>query len=281
MPDPVKVLKTLQQAARSFRATPGRHGRLVNLQDSSEVMVVGDLHGHVENFRRVLDHAQLAKYPRRHLVLQELIHGPFRYPAGGDKSHQLLDLLAALKCQFPNQVHMLLGNHELAQWTGQAIAKQESDLNQLFREGVGSAYFASASTIYAAYVPLFAEFALAVRAPNRVFISHSLPSANRFQRFDPAILEKESFETSELEPGSAVHCLVWGRDTRQDTVNQFMQKVDADLLITGHIPCPQGFAVPNDKQLILDALGAPACYCLFPSDRLLTQGELVACVKTL
>src|SRR5207302_5822715 len=26
---------------------------------------------------------------------QELIHGPFHYPSGGDKSHQLVDLLAA------------------------------------------------------------------------------------------------------------------------------------------------------------------------------------------
>ena len=31
------------------------------------------------------------------LVLQEVIHGKFRYPDGGDKSHQLLDLVAALR----------------------------------------------------------------------------------------------------------------------------------------------------------------------------------------
>ena len=281
MPDPLRVIKTLQQATRCFKETPGRKGRLVNLQDAAEVMVVGDLHGHVENFRRVLEQAQLAKNPGRHLVLQELIHGPFRYVAGGDKSHQLLDLLAALKCQFPSRVHMLLGNHELAQWTGQAIAKKESDLNALFREGVGSAYFTKAKEIYAAYEELFAAVPLAVIAPNRVFMSHSVPSANRLERFDSAILGQDLAEIAALQPGGGIYCFVWGRDTRLDTVTHFLADVDADLLITGHIPCPEGFSVPNERQLILDALGTPACYCLFPTNRPLTHSELIGCVKTL
>jgi hypothetical protein len=57
--------------------------------------------------------------------------------------------------------------------------------------------------------------------------------------------------------------------------------VDADWLITGHIPCGNGFDVPNDRQIILDALGTPACYCLFPTDRPLTQAALLECVGTL
>src|SRR5438132_11586095 len=152
MPDPDRLLRTLQQAIQAFRDTPGRKGRLVRLQDVDEVMAVGDLHGNVENFRRALQKAELGTHPRRHLVLQELVHGPFRYPGGGDKSHQLVDLLAALKCQFPRQVHLLLGNHELAQWTGQAIAKGDSELNALFREGLDSAYGKSAAEIYAVYL---------------------------------------------------------------------------------------------------------------------------------
>src|SRR5438309_6017321 len=152
MPDPARLLRTLQQAIQGFRNTPGRNGRLVCLQNGDEVMVVGDLHGNVENFRQALLKADLAKHAGRHLVLQELVHGPHKYPAGGDKSHQLVDLLAALKCQFPQQVHLLLGNHELSQWTGQAIAKGDSELNALFREGLDSAYGKSAAEIYAVYL---------------------------------------------------------------------------------------------------------------------------------
>jgi hypothetical protein len=39
--------------------------------------------------------------------------------------------------------------------------------------------------------------------------------------------------------------------------------------------------VPNDRQLILDCLGTPACYCLFPTDHPLTQQDMFAAVGTL
>ena len=58
-----------------------------------------------------------------------------------------------------------------------------------------------------------------------------------------------------------------GRDTRPATVAACLQKVDADLLVSGHIPCERGFDAPNDRQLILDSMGTPACYCLFPTGR--------------
>lgn len=101
MPKPDRLLHTLVQAVASFRATPGRLGHVVYLPGTAEVMIAGDMHGSLENFRVFLQTADLAHNPRRHLVLQELVHGPFRYPGGGDKSHQLVDLLAALKCQYP------------------------------------------------------------------------------------------------------------------------------------------------------------------------------------
>jgi hypothetical protein len=214
-------------------------------------------------------------------VLQELVHGPFRYPAGGDKSHQLIDLLAALKCQYPRQVHLLLGNHELAQWTGQAIAKSESELNALFREGLDTAYGSRASEIYTAYLELFTLVPLALRTPNRVFLSHSLPKAARLEAFDPAILESETHEEQDLWPGGPIHALLWGRDTTAANVERFLEKVDADWLITGHIPCDRGFDLPNDRQLILDCTAVPACYCLFPLSRPLSHQELVDCIGTL
>jgi hypothetical protein len=253
----------------------------VHLAEAADVLVAGDLHGNVENFRRILLRADLARQPRRHLVLQELVHGANYYPTGGDKSHQLVDLLAALKCQYPHRVHMLLGNHELAQGTGQWVAKGDVDLNEAFREGLRTAYGRTADEVHTVYQELFAAIPVAVRTPNRVFLSHSLPNARRLATFDPAVLERDVSEPADLEPGGAVHAIVWGRDTSPATAAAFLQKVDADLLITGHIPCDPGFAVPNDRQIILDSLGAPACYCLVPADRPLTHAELVQCIQTL
>ncbi len=281
MPDPDRLLTTLRRAIDAFRATPGRRGRLVALAGAADVLAAGDLHGNLENFRRILLKADLAHNPRRHLVLQEVIHGPLRYPAGGDRSHQLLDLIAALKCQHPRQVHFLVGNHELSQATGRSIAKDDVELNDLFILGVRTAYGGRADDVYAAYLRLIAAAPLAVRTPNRVFLSHSLPPASRLADFDPAVLERDESTEADCLPGGAVHSLVWGRDTRPENAAAFLQKVDADLLITGHVPCDRGFDAPNDRQLILDSLDDPAACCLFPADRPLTHAELMQCVSLL
>jgi len=281
MPDPQRLLATLRQAVQAFHDTPGRRGHLVVLDEAAEVVIAGDLHGNVENFRQILQRADLGRHPRRHLVLQEVIHGPFLYPNRTDKSHQLVDLVAALKCQYPRQVHFLLGNHELSQWTARRIAKEDRDQNEAFRGGIKTAYGAQGEAIYAAYLTLFAVVPLALRTANRVFLCHSIPAQTRLQGFDPAVLERDEFCATDLTSGGAVHSLVWGRDTRAATAAAFLTKVDADLLITGHILCEQGFAVPNPRQLILDSLGAPACYCLFPTDRPIDQHELIQNVGTL
>jgi hypothetical protein len=281
MPDPVRLLTTLQRAADAFRATPGRRGRIIDLQGATEVLVAGDLHGNLDNFRRLLLIADLAHNPARHFVLQEAVHGPHRYPVGGDRSHQLLDLIAALKCQYPNQVHFLIGNHELAQATGRRIAKDDVELNDLFIQGVRTAYGERADEVYGAYLRLIAAAPLALRTPNRVFLSHSLPPLSLMAAFDPAALEREEATDADCVPGGAVHALVWGRDTRPETAAAFLQKMDADLLVTGHIPCDTGFDAPNERQLILDSLGRPAAYCLFPTDRPLTHPELLNCIGLL
>ncbi len=282
MPQPDRLLNTLRQAARAFRDTPGRTGHLVRLPANAEVLVAGDMHGSVENFRLLLRRAELATQPERHLVLQEVVHGPFLYPAGGDKSHQLLDLIAALKCQYPNRVHFLLGNHELAQWQGQRIAKGLDNQNDLFVLGVENAYGDWAPQVLAAYHALFNAADLAIVAANRVWLSHSLPSSRKLAAFDAAVLERDEYQRADLNSGGSVHALVWGRDLSDANAVAFLARVDADWLITGHIPCPDaGFMTPNTRQLILDAMGTPACCCLFPTDRPVTLPQLVESILTL
>ena len=135
--------------------------------------------------------------------------------------------------------------------------------------------------MYAVYQELLAIVPVALRTPNRVLLSHSLPPASRLDDFDPDVLQRDVSAESDLVPGGTVHSLVWGRDTPRETVAAFLTKMDADLLISGHVPCDDGFDTPNDRQLILDSLGSPAAYCLFPTERPLTLAELVQHVQTL
>src|SRR5262249_47376510 len=154
-----------------------------------------------------------------------------------------------------------------------------NDLNASFFDGVRTAYGRRANEVYQAYLALFADLPLVVRTPNRVLISHSLPAAAALANFKPLKLERERYEPEDLLPGGTVFSLLWGRDTSQENVQAFLTEVDASWLITGHIPFEEGFAVPNDRQIILDALGSPAAYCLFPAGPPITQAKLIECVK--
>lgn len=278
MPPPDRMLATLRRAIDLVKATPGRVGHRVELQNCTDVLVAGDLHGNVGNFQSVWKLADLANRPGRHLVLQELIHGKFFYPGGGDKSHQVVDLFAAVKCQFPDRVHFLPGNHEMAQWTGRKIGKGDADLNESFRQGVLAAYGAAMPDVYRAYLELFRTCPLGLRTPNHVFICHTLVPGRQMAMFDPARLEAEEYEPKELEPGGVVYGILWGRDTSPETAETFLRKVDADLVVTGHIPADAGYTVPNDRQVTLDCSASPGGYVLFPADRPLTHAELVKCV---
>ncbi len=279
MPDPERLLRTLFKAVDAIKQTPGRRGRFVQLQDADEVLVAGDMHGHVANFQAVYQAADLAKNPRRHLVLQEVIHGKFYYPLGGDKSHQLLDLFSALKLQFPRQVHLLMGNHELCQWTERFVMKDDRDLNALFRAGVEEAYGERGTEIYAGYMRLFSVLPLALRTSNRIFLSHSLPRSKCVDSFELRLLETDAFSAVDLSLGGVVYELLWGRDTQPETCAEFLKKVECDWLVSGHIAQDTGYAFPNKQQLIVDCCEVPAAYALLPTNRPISAVEFTNSVR--
>jgi hypothetical protein len=282
MPDPEKLLGVIHRATDLFRATPGRRGGVIALESAEEVMVVGDLHGNTPAFRSVLQIAALGRHPSRHLVLQELVHGRWHYPDdGGDKSHQLVDLISALKCQFPDRVHLILGNHELSELTGRVIGKNGVTLNAQFRSGITTAYGSHSGAIYDAYRTLFAALPLAVRTPNRVFLCHTIPDPIYLDTLDISLLGADTWPPESMQRGGTIYALTWGRNTEPETVDRFAAMVDADWFITGHQPCDLGFQQPNHRQIIIDGTAIEPTYCLFPAREPVTIERLVSRVKAL
>jgi len=281
MPDPGRLLKTIANAVAATQRQPGRHGRLVDLVDVEDILVAGDLHGHLGNFQAVYKLADLGGHPKRHLVLQEVLHGKYRYPSGGDKSHQILDLFCALKNQYPDRVHLLMGNHELAQWTGRPIIKAEEDLNRLFTDGLSEAYGSRFGEIEAAYNSLFDCLPLALRTPNRIFLSHSLPTEKNRPLLSLELLRQPVHRPEDFAPRGPLYSLLWGRDCSAANTAEFLKLVDCDFLVSGHIPCDHGFATPNAQQVIIDSCSSPAACMLLPADRPLTRHTFYACVRLL
>jgi hypothetical protein len=278
MPDPQKLLSTIRRATQLLRTTPGRAGGIVSLKGAGDVMVVGDLHGNLRAFRQVLTIAALDRHPTRHLVLQELVHGPLEYPNdGGDRSHQLVDLVAALKCQYPERAHVILGNHELSELTGRTIGKNNETLNAKFSRGIQTAYGDHAGEIIEAYKQLFAALPLAVRTPNRVYICHTVPDESDFDNLDLDLLSADVWPAEAMQRRGTIYCLTWGRDTAPETADRFAKLVDADWFITGHQPCDNGFRQPNHRQIIIDGTDPYPAYCLFPAETPVTIESLLGC----
>ncbi|MER3414872.1 MAG: metallophosphoesterase [Gemmataceae bacterium] len=274
MPDPVRMLRTLERARAATLATPGRRGHVVDIP--SEVFVVGDLHGNLRNLQQALAHADLKTHRKRHLVLQEVLHGPMdRLALEGDRSHRLLDLVAALKVEFPERVHFLLGNHELAQWTGRAIVKDDLELNGLFREGLKRSYGAHAEALEKAYGAFFDVCPAAIRTASRVLICHSLPAPRYRDKFRWTDLYREYWQPEDLRPGGVLYAIVWGRDPSAEQVDWLLAQADADVLITGHFPCEDGYALASDRHLILDARDERGCACLIPAAAPVAMPDLV------
>jgi hypothetical protein len=245
-------------------------------------MVVGDLHGNIPAFRKTLQVTALDRYPGRNLVLQELIHGPRMYPDDkGDRSHQLVDLVCALKCQFSERVHLILGNHELSELTGRPIAKNGVPLNALFRLGIETAYRGHGAAVYAAYQELFAALPLCVRTPNRVFLCHTIPDGIDLDDFDPGVFGLDTWPPEAMKRHGTVYALTWGRDTAAETVDRFAAIVDADWFVTGHQPCDDGFRQANHRQIIIDGTDPYPAYCLFPANEPVTVDSLLKCVHIL
>jgi hypothetical protein len=282
MPDPLKLIATIRRATELTRATRGRSGGIIALEKAGDVMVVGDLHGNFSALKKVLAIAALDRFPARHLVVQELIHGSLMYPEdGGDRSHQLLDVFAALKCQYADRVHHILGNHELAEMTGRTIGKEGEALNAKFRQGVETAYGEHAGIVHEAYRGLFAAMPLAVRTKNRVQVCHTIPDAIDLERLDLGLLGLDQWPEEATKRRGTIYALTWGRDTSPETADRFAVLVDADYFITGHQPCEEGFRQANHRQIIIDGTEPHPCYCLFPAEEPVTIESLMRCVHAI
>jgi len=232
-------------------------------------------------------------------VLQEVCHGGPSYPGGGCMSHAILEDVAELVTRHPRQVHLILGNHELAELADFPIRKNNQLLNLSFRLGLRQRYGSAAEEIRQALTRFLWSCPLAVRLPQGdcpnfrvsengtvpfdaqgILIAHSLPEGVDLQGFDPSVLSRD-LRADDGVDGTDVFRLVWGRDYRRENARAFSELAGVKLLITGHEPCSEGFMVPNDLQVILDCCGDKGAYVILPVGVELSQAEIVKRIETL
>jgi hypothetical protein len=277
------TIAMFREATAANIATPGRVGNVIEISPRSgdEVMLTGDLHGHRRNFNLIRRTAALEAHLRRHLVMQEVCHGGPTYPGnGGCMSHAILEDIARMKIQYPDRVHFLLGNHELAELTDYPIQKNRQMLNVLFRLGLEQMYGEESERVREVLLEFLGTCPLAVRIAGGVFVCHSIPEGIDARPFDRTIFSRPLEPLEFYERGDIFH-MVWGRDHRPENARAFADLMEAQVLIHGHEPCSEGYAVPNPHQVILDCCGDKACYVVLSTDREWTQAEVVERIQRL
>ena len=240
---------------------PFRRGQTLNFTAPGQVIVAGDLHGHERNFDKLVRFAALPDNPNCHLVLQEILHAPNINAQQGGLSFRLLERALRLQKTFPYRVHFLLGNHAVCQALGKPVARAGGNAVELLEKGLANTYGPHAEEVCQAMRDFLLSELLAARLPNRIFLSHSLPSPAKMAEFNPQIIYKESLTQADFNPNGSAYQIVWGRRQESQQLAELRRAWDVDLFITGHQPQEMGFSQPDPSQIILASDNNHGC-CL-------------------
>jgi hypothetical protein len=252
------MLPTADQAMEIFGSAtdennlnPLRQQQVVHLPAEGEVWMTGDIHDHHRNFGKLLNAVDLGNNPQRHLILHELIHGDHFDSSGAEGSWQTLYRAAELKADFPGQVHFLMANHDLAQIHGEGIMKAGLSVCEAFTAGLKRDFGSVYQRVNVVVTEFLLSLPLAIRAPNGLFFCHSLPNDSQMAGFDFTVFDRALTGNDYKRRTGPVYQLIWGRGVTPAGVNQFLEKVNASIVITGHQPQETGFAVNGEKHLII------------------------------
>jgi hypothetical protein len=277
--DVEKTLRLVNRAAEATQFDPFQSGFLVELPAEGELLVTGDVHGNVANLHRILQLADLPRYPQRHLVLQELVH---EIDAVDEvcRSYRLVEVAAQIKSAFPDRVHILLGNHEFCECLNLEIGKGGRELCEAFDEGLRGAYGVRSEEVKEAYKAFWKNSPVAIRTSTGVFVSHSTPRLDHLDGLSLDYLRAAS--TDEIfRRNGPVFSMLWDRDYRPESAESFAQRMQAEVLVVGHTACPDGVRIPNVRHVILDCKDMEGRYALLPLDRELGQRQVLTYVRKL
>ncbi|GAB4386109.1 MAG: hypothetical protein Kow0022_14230 [Phycisphaerales bacterium] len=208
------------------------------------------------HFARLLELAKLTDgSDPAHVTLHEIIH-PDQLLGEVDFSYRALTRVAKLKADYPEHVHVLLANHELAQIVGAGIVKNGIRVVEAFNEGIEHTFGDEADDVKAAIEQFVRSMPLALRVHTPrgdILCAHSLPGAAAMGRFDTSILERDlTDEDYEPRRGSA-HLMVWGRDYDAEQLEDLVERWGVVMFILGHQHVPTGIELVEPNAIVLNS----------------------------
>ncbi|NYT18056.1 MAG: serine/threonine protein phosphatase [Methanobacteriales archaeon] len=220
-------------------------GDLLTLPGPGRALVVTDLHGNLEDFRKVMTLWGKCFNRKCHLILTgDFIHAMGR---ANDHSIEIIEEVQYYHDKYDN-FHPLLGNHEWATITKILIYKggvnQNLNFEQLLMETFPDAWEEKLEE----YINFFQTLPVAVRTENGVFISHSGPA--KVESIDDIInLTRDGYLDNQ-----PLYDLLWRRDPKKRDVNQFLEKVGCQAMVVGHTPV-DGYKLKGNLLILSSSYG--------------------------
>ena len=257
------IASAFVQAAQQLGQDSIRQGNLLGFSVNDEIIYCGDIHGHRANLAKIIGFANLGAFPNRRLVLQEIIHEHLDSSAT-DRSIEVLLRAVRLKLSYPGQVFFLMGNHDVAQLTGNEITKDGAGVCLAFDASIDSMFGPDAPEVRSAVLEFLKAQPLAAACPNGMFLSHSLPGPARMHLVDWTILDRP-YAQEDLRRRGAVYEFTWGRDHTAGQLEQLKDKLHARQFLLGHQPMPAGYSIVHGCEVVLSSDHAHGCIMAFPS----------------
>ncbi len=262
------VVAALEAGARANQEASCRRGSIDHVATpGAKLIVAGDLHDNPLHLARLVraagfESADAAEY--RHLTLHELIHSD-RLVNGMDFSYRVLARVAALKAAFPEYVHVLLANHELAQMTGSEVAKDGIRFVAAFDEALEYAFGDESPRVRDAVRAFIRSMPIALRMAHgggggELLCAHSLPGPERMDRFDPAILERDLADEDYVARTGSAHFMVWGRGQTSEQIAQLVERWGVSLFVLGHEKAEEGALRLDERAVVLNSDHARGVY---------------------
>ena len=247
---PQTIIDLLNRGAETNRTDSFRQGNVVRLPADGSVIITGDIHGHRRNFERIIDFADLVNNPDRHIVLQEIIHGGQEDSQGNCVSYRLLFDVIRYKLNFPDRVHIIMGNHDTAFISNSKVMKNGREMNRSMSLALERQFQQAGTGIKLAIKKFLLSQPLAVRCDNRIWLSHSLPANRYIDEFDQQILDRKLKIDDCKRPGS-VYLLTWGRNHSQSLLDKMAELFDVDFFVLGHQTQSQGWSRAGENLIII------------------------------
>jgi hypothetical protein len=282
---PGKIIDIFHRAAELNRTDPLRNGQMINFpggreDEPNELLVLGDLHNHTRNFEKFRKVAALDRFPRRHVLLQEIIHGGPLGQQGEDRSLDMLVQAMEWALHHPGQVHFLLANHDMAQVQRVAIMKDGYDLTDRFARYMNIKFGGDLNNANAAFNQFVYSMPLAAITATGIMFTHSLPAARDIANFDRTILQR-NLTAADYARNGPIYQLIWGRSQTQEVLNTLSRAWWSEIFVCGHQSYDDGYAVVGDRMLIIDSCHNHGVFLHVDLARQYTLDDLKASLRPL